>query len=497
MKNSNQSNKHQNKNKTLQRKSIYKSHKPEKIVLKPKKLRTDKMQLKKKVSENLRPEKKKPEKKNDLFETEIPFSEGSLIKNIVKCKYFAKGSCLFGQNCRFSHNFYEDTYNRVKSQQDMEIERPKFAVNIDRAYYFDISNALSEHNHIDQLNCSVHRMSDKSKFISVSGYMPIKSLSTLWGYREGCMRYITKSRFKGQIHDVLMLEKSLFSSPLLSKGLVFILTAKFLFVVSKQILKPLRRIRIPDLEKEARIRQIQLGVSVKKQKLNKDALLIVTQGGRVIMLSYPKLEVLVNVNIGVSIYDYDLLTLPKSDVNLQLWKNNTMAVGGKGIKLLDLNTLKIFNQFSYNQYTIYCCVKAFPLDKKSVETAVITCGRLSDSIIAFSSQLFVEIWNPVTGGILKRLSGIGVSQEHLSFCSAEMRLLKYRDAAVCTHILLRTLDYTGVINLDDETSRETIVEKSSHDLALGYQEETNEYRGTVLISSNQCLIAQDFSATAL
>ena len=58
MKNSNQSNKHQNKNKTLQRKSIYKSQKPEKIVLKPKKLRTDKMQLKKKVSENLRPEKK-------------------------------------------------------------------------------------------------------------------------------------------------------------------------------------------------------------------------------------------------------------------------------------------------------------------------------------------------------------------------------------------------------------------------------------------------------
>jgi len=135
------------------------------------------------------------------------------------------------------------------------------------------------------------------------------------------------------------------------------------------------------------------------------------------------------IHLGVHVKDIAFMTLNKPiqkaknvhDLNIKavihpktkylLRMPSHIIVAGKGVHIWDLHEKKRLRTLSYNSYAYYLAVAGCEVNEADgSRSLIVAIGTLHDQINSFGDDVFIEIWNPVTGGCVKR-----ITQTNLSF----------------------------------------------------------------------------------
>ena len=450
----------------IQRKKIAKDTKPpRKTVMKSANLKQCAIfspKLESRVQIMGEPSMRAQEMQWTTFKMSTPFADGPLLENIAKCKYFLESKCSYGDHCRLSHNFYDEQAQRHLDLAKKAIKGNSYGCVHLRTFNFSLFTSSKP----EQIYLATSSPSGRSNRIYAATRQD--KVSYLFSFQQLCNRPIVRKPIPGEVIGLLDLGSQVLITERPYQSQVLLLTSKMACIYTTTTLKPIYKKMLSLFNDSVLIRQTQLGIRMKSREVLRDAIFVLGASGYFTALSFPKLEVLININLGFTILDYDIFTLKNQEVKSQavsLWKNDTVAIGGKGIQLLDLNLLKITKKFSYNRYAYYTAVKVVELGAGE-QTLIVALGRLNDKMIEFSNSLFLEIWNPVSLGMLKRIPDLDLTISTVTLACCQLEPLYSSGSRNCSEFILRTPNVSKVVNIFEAKTADIATEGSSVGLSL-------------------------------
>jgi len=154
-------------------------------------------------------------------------------------------------------------------------------------------------------------------------------------------------------------------------------------------------------------------VYFKRSPLQNSFLILYESNGNFKFVDFFKGELIKSFVTGCSLVDFVFSQTRYQRTFKSPFRPNldTLYLAGKGIHVWDLQKNQKVRTMAYNQYSKYLKVIEFSEGSEHSDNRkklLISVGHLHDPIIKFLYDIFVEIWNPETGGCVKRFTNTHV-----------------------------------------------------------------------------------------
>ena len=350
----------------------------------------------------------------------LPMTGPQMLSNIMKCKFFEKGKCIYGSQCKYSHIFRDNlqmkelTYatNLTDSflLKDLKLEvktsnLSSLRKEIKRLVIFELSNEeyviifIADEKSIYICDAKNYKISAKINCFQITDFCPL--LLNCGNSHKRDLHIAIYNHFDGRIKILNFQTKKI---------------VKQFFTSNYSFQSTLTSVN-SNHTKNSMMNQSNV-IFLKKrsnEKLKPYLILSDPNGGTFRSYDCYSSQLLKYIITGYSFSDFILSehSYEKEIQKKELFPSSTsfksIFLAGKGIHIWDIARNKKIKTLSYNQYAKYVKIIEFENslsneNSSDAKQLVIGLGYLHDAVIGFTYDMFIEIWNPISGGCLRRIN---------------------------------------------------------------------------------------------